>query len=404
MSGTSSSGNGSRRNFLKVGAGVVGGVVVGAVGVAAYESSVIGSNNSSSSSTVASLQNQLTATQSQLNQTVGSLNNANSTISNLNAQLSTTQGALSSAQGALTNAQGSWSAANAQNSTLNAQNSSLNSQLTATQGSLSSANAQVSTLQSQVTAANSQVSSLQASTANLMSVADALTTLGSQEAAAIEAAIETIIPTDSNGPGGKEAGVLYFIDKQLAGEYGKAGNMYMDGPYVQPNIKTSITVDGITYSGGTPPANLGTGYGYQYAMNFRNFWRYAILALESYSTSAYGGAFETLSPSVRVQVLTDLAGNKPGAAAFGEINPADFFWELFFMTWAGFLMDPMHGGNRGMVGWELVGFNGLNNGNFYGEGMTTTQLMTASTPTKLRPASLAQFQAAAGYNAGAGGD
>jgi gluconate 2-dehydrogenase gamma chain len=237
-----------------------------------------------------------------------------------------------------------------------------------------------------------------------MSVADALTTLGAQEAAVIEAIAEVIIPTDSNGPGAKEAGVLFFIDKQLAGEYGKAGNMYMKGPYVQPGITTSITVDGITYSGGTPPGNLAIGYGYQYSVNIRTFWRFAILELESYATSAYGGPFETLSPTVQLQVLTDLSNNKPGASSFGEMNPADFFWELFFMTWAGFLMDPMHGGNRGMVGWDLVGFNGVNMGDFYGEGLTTQQLMVATTPTKLKPVSLAMFQAASGYTAGAGGD
>jgi len=57
-----------------------------------------------------------------------------------------------------------------------------------------------------------------------------------------------------------------------------------------------------------------------------------------------------------------------------------------------------------MVGWTYTGFNGVNTGDFYGEGHTTMQLMVASTPTILKPVSLAQFQAAAGYTAGAGGD
>jgi hypothetical protein len=89
-------------------------------------------------------------------------------------------------------------------------------------------------------------------------------------------------------------------------------------------------------------------------------------------------------------VLTDLANNKP--TSFNSIVPADFFWELFFMVWCGFLMDPMLGGNRGMVGWDLLGFNGVNFGNSYGEGLTSQQLMLATTPTKLQPASLAQLQ------------
>jgi len=109
---------------------------------------------------------------------------------------------------------------------------------------------------------------------------------------------------------------------------------------------------------------------------------------------AYGGNFETLSAANQLAALTDLANNKP--TSFNGLVPSDFFNEVFFMTWCGFLMDPLWGGNQGMVGWELTGFNGVNMGNFYGEGMTTKQLMVSTTPTRLKPASLAQFQAASG--------
>jgi hypothetical protein len=40
------------------------------------------------------------------------------------------------------------------------------------------------------------------------------------EAALVEAVTEQIIPADQD-PGAKEAGVVYFIDKQLAGRYAK---------------------------------------------------------------------------------------------------------------------------------------------------------------------------------------
>ena len=78
---------GDRRTFLKVGAGVVGGAVVAGVASIAYYNGVIGSNNSSSSSTVSSLQDELSTTQSQLTDTQGSLSTAQSTISALNSQL-----------------------------------------------------------------------------------------------------------------------------------------------------------------------------------------------------------------------------------------------------------------------------------------------------------------------------
>jgi gluconate 2-dehydrogenase gamma chain len=372
-----------------------------------------------------STQSQLSDTQSSLNATQSTLSQAQGTISSLSQQLTATQTSLSDANSQLSSASSQLSDANSQLSqtqtslsSANSQNSNLSTQLSQTQTSLSSANGQISSLQDAVTSANGQVTTLQGqlSTAtgqvsslttqatNLTSVADALTTLGAQEAACLEAAVETIIPSDSTGPGAKEAGVLFFLDKQLAGEYGKAGNMFMQAPYVLPGIAGPITVDGITYSAGTMAGSLASGYGYQYGMNFRTFWRYAVLALESYSTTAYGGAFETLPATTRAQVLTDLAGNKPASSAFNDINASDFFLELFFMTWCGFLMDPMHGGNRGLVGWTYTGFNGVNQGDFYGEGHTTMQLMVASTPTLLKPVSLAQFQAEAGYTAGAGGD
>jgi len=423
MSAGSNQSNG-RRNFLKVGAGVVAGAVVGAVGVGAYESSVIGANNSSSSSTVASLQNELTSTQSALSDTTESLNAANSAITSLNSQLTATQAALTSAQGSL-------GAASSQNATLSSQNATLNSQLTATQGSLSSANTQISTLQGQVTSANAQVSSLQsavtsansqvttlqgqlstaqAASGSLQIALDTTTafqTLGVNEVPLVEAIAATIIPTDSNGPGATTAGVAYFIDGQLAGKYGASGHMYMQGPFVQHDVTTSVTIEGTpyvaangstytiggtTYSAGTMATVLDDGQRYQYAMNLRSFWHDGLLALEAYANSAYGGNFETLSAANQAKCLQDLYNNVPTQASFSDIIPQDFFYEIFSLVWSGFLMDPMYQGNKGMVGWLLTGFNGTNQGNFYGEGMTTKQLMLSTTPVILHPASLGQYQ------------
>jgi hypothetical protein len=132
--------------------------------------------------------------------------------------------------------------------------------------------------------------------------------------------------------------------------------------------------------------------------------------VESYSNSAYGGNFESLSPANQLQVLMDFYNNKPTSLNFSipgfatgktvsqafEIIPQDFWYELWMMSWSGFLMDPAYGGNQNMVGWSYVAYNGTNQGNFYGEGLTTKQLMVATTPTRLQPASLGQLQQAAG--------
>ena len=134
------------------------------------------------------------------------------------------------------------------------------------------------------------------------------------------------------------------------------------------------------------------GMRYQYNFNLRTFWRVGLLAFETYCNTAYGGNFETLSGANQVKALQDLANNVPTQKSFSNIVPTDFFYEIFFMVYSGFTMDPMYGGNKGMVGWLLTGNNGLNMGNFYGEGYTTKQIMVMANPPILKPVSLGQFQ------------
>src|SRR5438093_424762 len=193
-----------------------------------------------------------------------------------------------------------------------------------------------SSLQNQITNLNKHISTV-----------TGFLTLSIPEQQLLEPVVETIIPSDSTGPGAKEAGVIYFIDRQLASDYGQSGNMFMDAPHIPPNIPASS-------------AN-------------------------------------------QLQVLKDLWSNAPKTktnpsppaddlTGFSNIQASDFAYELTFMTWAGFTMDPIYGGNKDMVGWDYIGFNGVNFGNFYGEGLSQKTLMVASSPTKIKPASLAQYQ------------
>src|ERR1700732_3338915 len=52
------------------------------------------------------------------------------------------------------------------------------------------------------------------------------------EASLIEAAIDRLIPADERGPGGKDAGCAVFIDRQLAGPYGRGDGLYMRPPFM----------------------------------------------------------------------------------------------------------------------------------------------------------------------------
>lgn len=252
-----------------------------------------------------------------------------------------------------------------------------------------------SQLSSKQKAYNNVVAQNKASSAQLSAQQQTFITLGVDEQKEVEAIVETIIPTDSNGPGAKEAGVIFFIDHQLAGDYGQGGRMYTKGPFVAPGQTGPITVNGITYSAGSPVEPF-TGPTYQYGMSLREFWRNALSAFETYCTSTYGANFENLTSAQQTQALTDLYNNKPTTASFNNIVPLDFFNELIFMSWSGFFMDPVYGGNNGLVGWTYTGFTGANEGDSFNEGRNVMVLMVASTPTRYPPHSLGQFQQAIG--------
>ena len=273
----------------------------------------------------------------------------------------------------------------------------LNNQVQQNNQQITQLNTQVSQLTSQNTQNQNQIQDL-----NLQVNMDkGFITLGFDEQVIVEAIAETIIPTDSTGPGAKEAGVIFFIDRQLSGDYGKNGNMYMNSPFVMPGQSGPITVDGTTYPQGTPPVPYHSGTQYQYSITLREFWRTGLKATQAYAQSTYNAKFETLTTDQRLQVLKDLYDNKP--TSFNDIRPRDFFGELIFMTWSGFLMDPLYGGNRGMVGWKHVAFNGTNYGGLYGESLQVTDLMVSNKPVRLQPASLGQWQNLVGLLGGGQG-
>src|SRR5579871_856510 len=53
-----------------------------------------------------------------------------------------------------------------------------------------------------------------------------------EEARIVSAACARIFPTDGSGPGANEANVVIYIDRQLAGPYGRDKYRYTKGPWV----------------------------------------------------------------------------------------------------------------------------------------------------------------------------
>jgi gluconate 2-dehydrogenase gamma chain len=229
-------------------------------------------------------------------------------------------------------------------------------------------------------------------------------TLNSNEKPEVEALAEAIIPSDSSGPGAKEAGVIYFIDNMLAGNYGKGGNYFLQGPFVTPQtgsvtvmgaVYPSTTKTAITYSGGTIKPRLQAGTAYQYAFNPREFWRRGLVFLQQYCTAAKGGKkFQELSSADQITVLQEMFDNSPDntalQSAFQGPTASEFYNEIFDMAVAGYWADPLYGGNVGKVGWSLLASNGVNSGT--GQGYTPIQLALSTTPTKLPPLSLGDLQ------------
>jgi gluconate 2-dehydrogenase gamma chain len=156
----------------------------------------------------------------------------------------------------------------------------------------------------------------------------------SDEAALVEAAVDRLIPPDDRGTGGKDAGCAVFIDRQLAGPYGRAAGLYMKPPFL-PGAATQ---------------------GYQMPDAPAARYRAGLKALADHIKATYSGkSFPELAPADHDKVL---AGLESGSVVLKDVNGAEFFALLLQNTQEGFFADPIYGGNRDMAGWKLVGFPG----------------------------------------------
>jgi gluconate 2-dehydrogenase gamma chain len=153
----------------------------------------------------------------------------------------------------------------------------------------------------------------------------ALTFFNDEEARAVEAVAERIIPGSDQDPGATEAGVVYYIDRALAG------------------VSADLQV----------------------------VYRLGLRALEELCEEQYNRPFVELDAEEQDVLLRRLLGPEEGEARPGLMfGPDDQFADislglvsrLFTIirehTVEGYFCDPVYGGNRGAVGWKLVGFPG----------------------------------------------
>jgi gluconate 2-dehydrogenase gamma chain len=155
------------------------------------------------------------------------------------------------------------------------------------------------------------------------------------EVAFIEAAVERLIPSDPIGPGAVAAGVPFFLDRQLAGKFGRGDHFYLVGPWAK----------------GTPEQ------GYQGRYNPAQLYRAAMAAIERYAAANFGGAtFSTLAAADQDKLLKGLESGT--IELDGGVDSKTFFAMLLQNTKEGYFSDPIYGGNKDMAAWKMIGFPG----------------------------------------------
>jgi gluconate 2-dehydrogenase gamma chain len=156
-----------------------------------------------------------------------------------------------------------------------------------------------------------------------------------QEAATVEAFVDRLIPPDPETPGGKDCGCAVFIDRQLAGPYGRNEAYYMMGPFQQ----------------GTKQQ------GSQSALTIAQQYRKALAALDDACRSKYSGkGFADLSEADKDNVI---AGLEDGSLKLDGFDDQSFFTLILTDTRNGFLADPIYGGNKDLAAWKMIGFPGV---------------------------------------------
>jgi gluconate 2-dehydrogenase gamma chain len=159
------------------------------------------------------------------------------------------------------------------------------------------------------------------------------------EARVVAAAAERIFPSDASGPGATEAGVVIYIDRQLAGPYGRDQFRYTKPPWTESVPE----------------------HGYQGKATPRETYRAGIAQLENF----VGLSAERQDARLRT------------------IESSLFFQMLRRHTLEGMFCDPHHGGNANMIGWQLIGYPGP-------RMSYRDEIGTNSSPPKRKPVSLAE--------------
>ena len=160
-----------------------------------------------------------------------------------------------------------------------------------------------------------------------------------REVVVMSAIADRLIPPDSDTPGGKDAGCVVYIDRQLSGPYGRREGLYVAGPFEKGSKQQ----------------------GPQSSLSPAELYRKSLAALDRQvkpAESDHGGTaagFAELSVEQQDQLLQGL---ESGSVQLPDVEAQTFFEQLLKDVQQGFFADPIYGGNRDMCAWKMIGFPG----------------------------------------------
>lgn len=243
-----------------------------------------------------------------------------------------------------------------------------------------------------------------------------------EQAEIVQDMASRIYPSDENGPGAPEAGVVYFIDRQMNQDWGRGDRWYMEGPFpgyeqldLDAAVETADPVGGPTGAEGVgEPAEHGAedvetdetndvdeeaetddpgdededdddddpdefeadpedpvdeDVEVEWAdeePSEGQGWQYPLTPTEVYTYSI--DFVEAHCEDEYGESFVDLEDDQQDEViealendevdSFHGIDPSDFFLLLRENTIEGMFADPMYGGNQEMIGWRLKNFPG----------------------------------------------
>jgi gluconate 2-dehydrogenase gamma chain len=153
------------------------------------------------------------------------------------------------------------------------------------------------------------------------------------EAAFVEAMVNVMCPADRLTPNGVACGLALFMDRQMAGGFGKGERLYSHGPWQKGDRQQ----------------------GYQSPMTPEQYFKQGIAAADREARRSHGHGFAELPAAEANKFLENVSrGEGVPVALTRWFN--DLAYPLFVQAC---FADPVYRGNRDKVFWKMIGYPGL---------------------------------------------